>query len=277
MSHNYSKMPDDEDMPRFEPTVPLGLDDFTAGLGFTTGTSSSSQCESGNVTDSSSAKEQSPPIVEDDDSSDDESEEIVQEQSSTVPQEIPIENHILCDPPVEPSKTGLTKAVETLVSSFEGKNLLYTLIGDNKIYSNKDFPIKNVNQSLIDQVFEGCTSKFLGTKSDKVTVTQCEPIPCEEVQKQYGNQKLPVERKQQTNTGKGKKQRQRAQNKKVQKPKVQQPKIEQPKVSQPKVEQSKVQRPKVEQPRVQQPKVQNKRAPVKKKGKQAQNQKRFKR
>ncbi|KAJ0915577.1 putative transcription factor interactor and regulator CCHC(Zn) family [Helianthus annuus] len=274
MNHNYSKLPDDEDMPHFEPTVPLGLDDFAAGLGFTTGTSSSGKSESENVTDSSCVKEQSPPIIEDADSSDDESEEIVKQQSNSVTTDIPIENHILCDPPVKPSKTEMSKAMESLVVSSEGNNLLYTLKGDSKIYSNKDFPIKNVNQDLIEQIFEGCTDKFLGNKSGKVTVTQCDPIPCEQIRKQYGNQKLPIERKQQVNSGKGKVQGKKAQNKNVQAPKVQQPKTEQPKVQQPKVEQSKATQPKaaqpkiqqsrVEQPKVQQQKVQNKRAPVKK-------------
>ncbi|MFS7984362.1 putative transcription factor interactor and regulator CCHC(Zn) family [Helianthus anomalus] len=39
--HIYTKMPDDEDMPHFEPTVPLDLAEFTASLGFTKGASSS--------------------------------------------------------------------------------------------------------------------------------------------------------------------------------------------------------------------------------------------
>ncbi|KAF5774950.1 putative transcription factor interactor and regulator CCHC(Zn) family [Helianthus annuus] len=95
MNHNYSKLPDDEDMPRFEPTVPLGLDDFAAGLGFTTGTSSSGQSESENVTDSSCDKEHSPPIIEDADSSDDESEEIVKQQSNSVTTDINRELHLV--------------------------------------------------------------------------------------------------------------------------------------------------------------------------------------
>ncbi|KAJ0592424.1 putative transcription factor interactor and regulator CCHC(Zn) family [Helianthus annuus] len=274
MNHNYSKLPNDEDMPRFEPTVPLGPDDFAAGLGFTTGTSSSGQSESENVTDTSCVKEQSPPIIEDADSSDDESEEIVNQQSDSVTTDIPIENHILCDPPVKPSKTEKSKAMESLVVSPEGNNLLYTLKGDSKIYSDKDFSIKNVNQDLIEQIFEGRTDKFLGNKGSKVTVTQCDPIPCEQVRKQYGNQKLPVERKQQVNSGKGKGQVQgkKAQNKNVQAPEIQQPKTEQPKVQQPKVEQSKATQPKATQPKIQQSKVgqpkvqrvQNKRAPAKK-------------
>ncbi|KAJ0622205.1 putative transcription factor interactor and regulator CCHC(Zn) family [Helianthus annuus] len=257
MNHNYSKLPNDEDMPHFEPTVPLGPDDFAAGLGFTTGTSSSGKSESENVSDPSYVKEQSPPIIEDADSSDDESEEIVKQQSNSVTTDIPIENHILCDPPVKPRN-----------------NLLYTLKGDSKIYSDKDFSIKNVNQDLIEQIFEGRTDKFLGNKGSKVTVTQCDPIPGEQIRKQYGNQKLTVERKQQVNSGKGKGQVQgkKAQNKNVQAPKIQQPKTEQPKVEQPKVEQSKATQPKATQPKIQQSKVeqpkvqrvQNKRAPAKK-------------
>ena len=86
------------------------------------------------MTDSSTEKEQIPLIVEDTDSSDDESGETDQSQSDTVSNDIPIENHILCDPPVEPSKTGMTKVVQALASSLEGDNLLYTLIDDKKIY-----------------------------------------------------------------------------------------------------------------------------------------------
>ncbi|MFS7992794.1 putative transcription factor interactor and regulator CCHC(Zn) family [Helianthus anomalus] len=48
------------------------------------------------------------------------------------------------------------------LSAVKSNNLLYTLVGDSKIYSDKDFPIKNVNQSLIDKVFEDTTNKFLG-------------------------------------------------------------------------------------------------------------------
>ncbi|KAL9998881.1 hypothetical protein Hdeb2414_s0518g00909291 [Helianthus debilis subsp. tardiflorus] len=71
MNHNYSKLPDHKEMPRFEPTVPLNLDDFAVGLGFKTGTSSSGQSEPEKVKTSSFVKEQSPPIIEDADSSDD--------------------------------------------------------------------------------------------------------------------------------------------------------------------------------------------------------------
>ncbi|KAJ0788288.1 putative transcription factor interactor and regulator CCHC(Zn) family [Helianthus annuus] len=274
MSHNYSKQPDDEDMPRFEPTVPLARDDFAAGLGFKTGTSSSEQSASENVENSSCEKEQSPPIIEDADSSDDESEEIVRPQSNSVTPDIPVENHILCDPAVKPSKAETPKAMKPSVPSSETNNLLYTLKGDSKIYSDRDFPIKNVNQDLIEKIFEGRTDKFLGNKGNKVTVTQCEPVPREQIRKQCGNQKLPVERKQQVNSGKGKGQVQekRAQNKNVQAPKAQSPKTEQPRVQQPKVEQSKAPQPKAAQPKVPQSKVeqskvqkvQNRKAPVKK-------------
>ncbi|MFS7896944.1 putative transcription factor interactor and regulator CCHC(Zn) family [Helianthus anomalus] len=123
--HNNTKIPDDEDMPQFEPTIPLDLAEFIAGLGFTKGTSSSQ-----------------------------------------------------------------IKSVESLSASCESVNLLYTLIGSDKIYSNKDFPIKNVNQSLIDKVFEDSTSKFLGKSSPRVVVTQCASIPKSEVRKKYRNQKL---------------------------------------------------------------------------------------
>ena len=125
---------------------------------------------------------QDPPvIIEDADSSDDESDDTVPAKSDAEIKEedIPLENHILCDPPAKPAKT---VAIE---SSSENKsesvNLLYTLVGDDKIFSDKDFPIKNVNQSLISKVFENSTSKFLGKTGPRVTVTQCPPIPKAEV------------------------------------------------------------------------------------------------
>ncbi|KAL9999122.1 putative transcription factor interactor and regulator CCHC(Zn) family [Helianthus debilis subsp. tardiflorus] len=154
MNHNYSKLPDHEEMPRFEPTVPLNRDDFAVGLGFKAGTSSSGQSESEKVKTSSFVKEQSPPIIEDADSSDDETEENDKPQSNLVTSEIPIENHILCDPLVKPSKIETPKAMKPNVPRIEKNNLLYTLKGDSKIYSDKDFPIKNVNQELIEKIFE---------------------------------------------------------------------------------------------------------------------------
>ncbi|KAF5817231.1 putative transcription factor interactor and regulator CCHC(Zn) family [Helianthus annuus] len=80
--------------------------------------------------------------------------------------------------------------VESSSGSCESMNLLYTLIGSDKIYSDNDFPINNVNHSLIDKVFEDSTNKFLGKSSPRVVVTQCAPIPKSEVRKKYGNQKL---------------------------------------------------------------------------------------
>ena len=34
LRHNYTHMPDEEDMPRYEPSVPLDYEEFSAGLGF---------------------------------------------------------------------------------------------------------------------------------------------------------------------------------------------------------------------------------------------------
>ncbi|MFS8001063.1 hypothetical protein Hanom_Chr13g01185831 [Helianthus anomalus] len=127
-------MPDNEDMPHFEPTVPLDVDEFIADLGFTKG-SSSSQSQSDETNDSKSMDNQSPPIVEDCDSSDDESDEDEPKQSDTVTKEenIPIENHILCDPQAKPFLTATIKFVEPFADSCESANLLHTLIGSDKI------------------------------------------------------------------------------------------------------------------------------------------------
>ncbi|MFS7926524.1 hypothetical protein Hanom_Chr04g00298041 [Helianthus anomalus] len=94
--HNYTKMPDDEDMPHFEPTVPLNFDEFKAGLGFTKG-ASSSQSQSDEIKDSKSVNDQSPPTVEDCDSSYDESNKDEARRSNTVTEvaNVPLENHIL--------------------------------------------------------------------------------------------------------------------------------------------------------------------------------------
>ncbi|MFS7897734.1 hypothetical protein Hanom_Chr00s011613g01747651 [Helianthus anomalus] len=126
---------------------------------------------------------QSPSIVEDFDSSEDESDEDRPKQSDPLTKEenIPFENHILCDPQAKPSVTAVVKSVEPSTESCESVNLLYTFIGSDKIYSDKDFPIKNINQSLIDKVFEDSTSKFLGKSSPRVIVTQCAPTPKSEV------------------------------------------------------------------------------------------------
>ncbi|KAJ0586897.1 putative transcription factor interactor and regulator CCHC(Zn) family [Helianthus annuus] len=213
LRHNYTKMPDEDDMPRFEPSVPLDYEDVTTGLGFKT--DNSSEGSSDNKEKSSCASNQSPPTIEDYDSSDDESDVSDQDESldETKGVEIPIENHILCDPPtpgVQPVAKQVIDPVKDVkddkesVSVVKSNNLLYTLVGDSKIYSDKDFPIKNVNQSLIDKVFEDTTNKFLGKTIPGVIVTQCDPIPKAEIRKQFGKQKSPT--KQQPIAFKGKQQ-----------------------------------------------------------------------
>ncbi|KAJ0877935.1 putative transcription factor interactor and regulator CCHC(Zn) family [Helianthus annuus] len=197
--HNYDAMPDEEDRVFFEPTVPLDVKEFAAGLGYQKEVSLDSDVSADTFV--SAEQNQDPPVViEDADSSDDESDDTVPAKSDAVAknEDIPLENHILCDPPVKPAKTVATESSSEKES--ESVNLLYTLVGDDKIYSDKDFPIKNVNQSLICKVFENSTSKFLGKAGPKVTVTQCPPIPKAEVRKQFGNKKLPTVPTQQNHT-----------------------------------------------------------------------------
>ncbi|MFS8026842.1 hypothetical protein Hanom_Chr16g01491451 [Helianthus anomalus] len=183
IKHDYSLMPEEENKPHFEPSVSLSLEEFTFGLGYKKEVSSDSD-ESADAKVSTAERNQNPPvIVEDAGSSDDESEDSNSKQSETVTKEenVPLENYILCDPPAKPFVTAKAKSVESSSRSCENVNLLYTLIGSDKIYSDNDFPIKNVNQSLIDKVFEDSTSKFLGKSSPGVVVTQCAPIPKSEV------------------------------------------------------------------------------------------------
>ncbi|MFS7937718.1 putative transcription factor interactor and regulator CCHC(Zn) family [Helianthus anomalus] len=214
LRHNYTKMPDEEDMPRYEPSVPLDYEEVTTGLGFKP--DNSSKGSSDNKEKSSCASNQSPPTIEDYDSSDDESDVSDQDESldETKGVEIPIENHILCDPPT-PTVQPVAKQVidpvkddKECVFAVKSNNVLYTLVGDAKIYSDNDFPIKNVNPSLIDKVFEDNTNKFLGKTIPGVIVTQCDPIPKAEIRKQFGKQKSPT--KQQPIAFKGKQQQQRA-------------------------------------------------------------------
>ncbi|KAJ0483268.1 putative transcription factor interactor and regulator CCHC(Zn) family [Helianthus annuus] len=159
--HNYDAMPDEEYRTHFEPSVPLDVKEFVAGLGYQKEVSSDSDV-SADTSVSSAELNQDPPVIEDADSSDDESDDAVTAKSDAVvkDEDIPLENYILCDPPAKPAKTVAIEPVSEKES--EGVNLLYTLVGDDKIYSDKDFPIKNVNQSLISKVFENSTSKFLG-------------------------------------------------------------------------------------------------------------------
>ncbi|KAF5823858.1 putative transcription factor interactor and regulator CCHC(Zn) family [Helianthus annuus] len=197
--HNYDAMPDEEDRVFFEPSVPLDVKEFAAGLGYQKEVSSDSDVSADTFV--SAEQNQDPPVViEDADSSDDESDDTVPAKSDAVAknEDIPLENHILCDPPVKPAKTIATES--SSAEEPESVNLLYTLVGDDKIYSDKDFPIKNVNQSLICKVFENSTSKFLGKTGPRVTVTQCPPIPKAEIRKQFGNKKLPTVPKQQNHT-----------------------------------------------------------------------------
>ncbi|MFS8003647.1 putative transcription factor interactor and regulator CCHC(Zn) family [Helianthus anomalus] len=198
--HNYDAMPDEEDRVFFEPSVPLDVKEFAAGLGYKKDISSVSDVSADTCVSSAELNQDPPVITQDADSSDDESNDAIPAKSDAVikDEDIPLENHILCDPPAKPAKT---VAVESsCAKESESVNLLYTLVGDDKIYSYKDFPIKNVNQSLISKVFENSTSKFLGKTGLRVTVTQCPPIPKAEVRKQFGNKKLPTVQKQQNRT-----------------------------------------------------------------------------
>ncbi|KAF5788787.1 putative transcription factor interactor and regulator CCHC(Zn) family [Helianthus annuus] len=226
LRHNYTQMPDEEDMPRYEPSVPLDYEDFSAGLGFKPDSSSSTSSEQ---PETSTSTKQSPPIIEDYESSDDESESDVSDQDKSLDKmkgvEIPLENHILCDPDT-PAVQSVVKQVidpvkndKTSVSTIKSNNVLYTLVGDSKIYSDHNFPIKNVNPSSIDKVFEDNTNKFLGKTIPGVVVTQCDPIPKAEIRKQLGNQKPPT--KKQPTASKGKQPERRAQ-----KPNVSQSKVE---------------------------------------------------
>ncbi|KAJ0535009.1 putative transcription factor interactor and regulator CCHC(Zn) family [Helianthus annuus] len=198
--HNYDAMPDEEDRTYFEPSVPLDVEEFATGLGYKKEVSSDSDVSADTSVSSAEQNQDPPVIVEDADSSDDESDDTDSAKSDAVIKEedIPLENHILCDPPAKSAKTVPIESSSAKES--ESVNLLYTLVGDDKIYSDKDFPIKNVNRSLISKIFEDSTSKFLGKTGSHVVVTQCPPIPKAEVRKQYGNQKLPTMKKQQNHT-----------------------------------------------------------------------------
>ncbi|KAJ0511170.1 putative transcription factor interactor and regulator CCHC(Zn) family [Helianthus annuus] len=198
--HNYDAMPDEEDRVFFEPSVPLDVKEFATGLGYKKEVSSDSDVSADTCESSAELNPDPPVITEDADSSDDESDDAVPAKSDAVvkDEDIPLENYILCDPPAKPAKTVAIESSSAKES--ESVNLLYTLVGDDKIYSDKDFPIKNVNQSLISKIFENSTSKFLGKTGPRVTVTQCPPIPKAEIRKQYGNKKLPTVHKQQNHT-----------------------------------------------------------------------------
>ncbi|KAJ0860789.1 putative transcription factor interactor and regulator CCHC(Zn) family [Helianthus annuus] len=196
---NYAPPPDEEDMPRYEPSVPLDYEEFSTGLGFKPDNSSSTSTPQ---PEASTSMKQSPPVIEDYESSDDEPEVDVSKQDKSLDKMkgvvIPIENHILCDPDtpavssVEKQVIDPVKVEKKMVSTVKSSNVLYTLVGDDKIYSDHVFPIKNVNKSLIDKVFEDNTNKFLGKTLPGIVVTQCDPIPKSEIRKQYRNQKSPT-------------------------------------------------------------------------------------
>ncbi|KAM0042339.1 putative transcription factor interactor and regulator CCHC(Zn) family [Helianthus debilis subsp. tardiflorus] len=191
LRHNYDTMPNEENMPRYEPSVPLNFEEFSIGLGF--------KPDNAKQQEASTSMKQSPPVIEDYESSDDESEVNVGEQDKSFDKMkgvvVPLENHILCDhdtpdvSSVEKQVIDPVKVEKKSVSTVKSSNVLYTLVGDNKIYSDHVFPIKNVNQSLIDKVFEDNTNKFLGKTLPGIVVTQCDPIPKAEIRKQFGNQK----------------------------------------------------------------------------------------
>ncbi|KAM0002892.1 putative RNA-directed DNA polymerase [Helianthus debilis subsp. tardiflorus] len=204
LRHNYDTMPNEENMPRYEPSVPLNFEEFSTGLGF--------KSDNAKQQETSTSMKQSPPVIEDYESSDDESEVKVSEQDKSLNKMkgvvIPIENHILCDPDT-PAVSSVKKQVidpvkveKTSVSTVKSSNVLYTLVGDNKIYSDNVFPIKKVNQSLIDKVFEDNTNKFLGKTLPGIVVTQCDPIPKAEIRKQFRNQKSPTTQQHTASNGK---------------------------------------------------------------------------
>ncbi|KAJ0735582.1 hypothetical protein HanPI659440_Chr11g0433721 [Helianthus annuus] len=185
--HNYDAMPDEDDRTYFEPSVPLEIEEFATGHGYKKKVSSDSDVSADTCVSSAEQNQDPPVIVEDADSSDDESHDTDSAKSDVVIKEedIPLENHILCNPPAKSAKTILVES--TSAKESECVNLLCTLIGDDKIYSDNDFPIKNVNQSLISKIFKDSTSKFLGKTGSHVVVTQCPSIPKAEVRKQCGN------------------------------------------------------------------------------------------
>ncbi|MFS7963821.1 hypothetical protein Hanom_Chr08g00742811 [Helianthus anomalus] len=125
-------MPDEEDKPHFEPSVPLDLEEFAAGLGIKKEVSSYSD-QSIYVKVLTTEQNQDPPvIIEDVDSSDDESEDTKSTQSDAVTKDddTPLENPILCDPPAKRAKTILVESISA--QDFESVNLMYTLVGIDK-------------------------------------------------------------------------------------------------------------------------------------------------
>ncbi|KAJ0743448.1 putative transcription factor interactor and regulator CCHC(Zn) family [Helianthus annuus] len=126
--HNYDAMPDEEDRTFFEPSVPLDVKEFATGLGYKKEVSLDSYVSADTCVSSAELNQDPPVIIEDADSSDDESDDTIPAKSDAEIKEedIPLENHILCDPPAKPAKTVAIKS-----SSAEGSesvDLLYTLV-----------------------------------------------------------------------------------------------------------------------------------------------------
>ncbi|MFS7901758.1 hypothetical protein Hanom_Chr01g00003451 [Helianthus anomalus] len=118
--HNYTKLPDEEDMPHFELSVSLDIEEFATGLGFKKDISFN-QSQSADVKDSTTVHNQDPlVIVEDCDSSDDESNEDQPKHSNptTKVANIPLKNHILCDPLAKPCATAPLRMLKLMCDCF---------------------------------------------------------------------------------------------------------------------------------------------------------------
>ncbi|KAF5775108.1 hypothetical protein HanXRQr2_Chr13g0608341 [Helianthus annuus] len=81
--HNYDAMPDEEDRVFFEPSVPLDVKEFAAGLGYQKEVSSDSDV-SANTFVSAEQNQDPPVVIEDVDSSDDESDDTISAKSDAV-------------------------------------------------------------------------------------------------------------------------------------------------------------------------------------------------
>ncbi|KAJ0887806.1 putative transcription factor interactor and regulator CCHC(Zn) family [Helianthus annuus] len=125
--HNYDEMPDEEDKTFFEPSVPLDVKEFATGLGYKKEASSDSDVSAETCVSSAEQNQDPPVIIEDADSSDDESDDtnVAKSDAEIKEEDIPLENHILCDPPAKPAKTVAIQSSSAKES--ESENLLYTL------------------------------------------------------------------------------------------------------------------------------------------------------
>ncbi|MDV3153246.1 MAG: hypothetical protein Q8755_02600, partial [Candidatus Phytoplasma australasiaticum] len=179
IGEKFLKIPDEADVPKYEATAPLVADP--------TDTVEAKACEASYSslekvdTDPKVSKGKEHVIVEDCDSSDEESDEsedesVVKTAEASESHSVPDENYILCEP-------------ETRQLKFpEGVNILYTMSGSDKLYSDREFPIKNMNQSLITKVYQESTSLFMGDKNSKQVVTQGATKSQAPTRKQSNNQ-----------------------------------------------------------------------------------------